>query len=430
MRSKFENACLEGKLNLAKTFKIPPKFNFNKIFRIVCENGSLDVAQHLFAVFPKMENLEYALISACKNGHLDVIKWLCEIKPDIDLSAKFYEGFRKACAGGHIHVAQYLWSLDRTIQVSAYNNYALKNSTKYVEIVKWLLDINPMLNKYLPFKYACENGHLDTVKYLWPQNTEYVMYYICKNGHLDVLKFIISADKTIQLEDNLIEVACINGHLDIAKFLFELGFQLDDIINNVCSNGHLDVAKWLWSIKKYNIPFIMACELGHLDMAKWFLTLIDDSDKLNKIYEAFITACESGQLDVAKWLFSFNIQLDVLNTVTKFNYIDNFNTIDKIFYITLQEGHLHVIQWIISIFPEFNIYADNDKILKYSCMTSSCSMVRWIVEQYYKSSSYIKFDKYHLYYSRIKDILIKYNLIDPLTLDKDDIKYYKETKNM
>ena len=59
---------------------------------------------------------------ACENGHLHVAKWLLQIKPNINISAKNEHAFRWACKNGRIHVARWLSTLNSSYQVQIRNN--------------------------------------------------------------------------------------------------------------------------------------------------------------------------------------------------------------------------------------------------------------------------------------------------------------------
>jgi hypothetical protein len=85
------------------------------------------------------------------------------------------------------------------------------------------------------FRYACENGHLDIVKFLLTlepshgridiyAKNEYAFRYACKNGHTNIVKFLLALEEThgqinIYTLSEYTFRACINGQLDIVRIL-------------------------------------------------------------------------------------------------------------------------------------------------------------------------------------------------------------------
>lgn len=63
---------------------------------------------------------------------------------------------------------------------------------------KFPLVIDPVYDKCAAFRYGCEHGHLEAVKWLIHKypiidphiHAEYSFRYACENGHLDVAKWL------------------------------------------------------------------------------------------------------------------------------------------------------------------------------------------------------------------------------------------------
>ena len=187
------------------------------------------------------------------------------------------------------------------------------------------------------FSWACNNGHLEVVKYLLtsPDLKE----------HAD-----IHADN-----DKGFRGACDKGHLEVVKYLLtspylkeyaDIHAQDDYGFRWACSNRHLEVVKYLLTtpeLKEHvNIHanddwgFRYACNNGHLEVVKYLLTSPDLKEHADiHAYSdlGFRWACEEGHLEIVKFLiFVMNFQLS-LETRKSINSLDNkddiFNLFDK-----------------------------------------------------------------------------------------------------
>jgi len=136
------------------------------------------------------------------------------------------------------------------------------------------------------FRHACENGHLDVVKYLISLEPDHgridihtwdegAFQLACRNGHLDVVKYLISLEPEhgrIDIhayDDYAFRCACYDGHLDVVKYLISLEPSHESIdiharnewaFRWACYNGHLDVVKYLISLEP---------DHGHIDIHAW-----------------------------------------------------------------------------------------------------------------------------------------------------------------
>ena len=109
--------------------------------------------------------------------------------------------------------------------------------------------------KYILLKSACEEGHLDVVKYLVQNganiraNDDWVLNIASEHGHLEIVKYLV--DGVFEGADVLsrqclaLREAVENGHSDIVKFLIEKG---------------ADVHIW------EDMPLKWASERGNLDL--------------------------------------------------------------------------------------------------------------------------------------------------------------------
>ena len=99
----------------------------------------------------------------CKNGELDNIKKLSQKKRNLD------SGFRWACENGHYDIVKYLVNL-------------YKRDTTYKPI-----DIHT--RDEWSFRWACTNGHYDIVQYLVEFHRKHSVYKPIKNYLIIFKKF-------------------------------------------------------------------------------------------------------------------------------------------------------------------------------------------------------------------------------------------------
>ncbi|MAR56403.1 MAG: hypothetical protein CMM93_04395 [Rickettsiales bacterium] len=152
---------------------------------------------------------------------------------------------------------------------------------------KHLGELDPYDGLARVFLVACDNGHLDMVRYVLdysdelPENSdikinvkahiEFGFMNACSNGHLDIVKFFLDYARLNSITINInagtgysIESACSNGHLDVVQFLVDfmskpqfrspLIGEIDFHSSNdfsfrwACMNKHYDVIDFLLPI--------------------------------------------------------------------------------------------------------------------------------------------------------------------------------------
>lgn len=146
---------------------------------------------------------------------------------------------------------------------------------------------DPHYNHDQGFRWACENGHLDIVKFLSTSDElqasghslvdihaddEHALRWSCHNGHLEIVQFLTTSPLLLSLtsppdihanDDQSFQWACENGHLEIVKFLTtsaELRRAGCDFANIHGFNDY---------------PFELACRFGHLEIVRFLTTSLD-----------------------------------------------------------------------------------------------------------------------------------------------------------
>ena len=185
-----------------------------------------------------------------------------------------------------------------------------------------------------PLHYACENGHLNIVKYLIEKqnvNKEAKdrdgwtpLYCACENGHLNVVQYLIEKQNVNkEAKDDKdrtpLHYACANDQLDVVSYLIEKqhvnkeATDEDDYtpLHYACENGHLNIVKYLIEQQHVNkeakdedgrTPLHLACRQNdHLNVVKYLI------EKQNVNIEAkdedgrtpLQIACTNNQLNTA-----------------------------------------------------------------------------------------------------------------------------------
>jgi hypothetical protein len=113
--------------------------------------------------------------------------------------------------------------------------YAINKNIEYIDLL--IRNNNIAGNDNHLFCWACENGHLETVKYLMnlPEKfgvnpsaeDNYAIRGACENGHLETVKYLMSMPEKFGVDpsarDNYaICWARVNGHLETVKYLMSL----------------------------------------------------------------------------------------------------------------------------------------------------------------------------------------------------------------
>lgn len=160
-----------GHLNIIKYLIEKGADNYCDIFNRACEYAQLDIVEFMISKgIPVSTN---TLVSACKGGSLDILRMIIDHAERNGVELDLGEGFTEACSEGHIDIVKYL--------INNYSNYD-----------DYFLDIEE------GFYCACNTGQLELVKYLMCHNIYFHYYPIakemlqCYTEHYHIVKLLIS----------------------------------------------------------------------------------------------------------------------------------------------------------------------------------------------------------------------------------------------
>lgn len=195
------------------------------------------------------------------------------------------------------------------------------------------------------FYVACENGHIDMVRYLMKfhhdinsENAEKTtaLSAACLNCHIEVAKLLLDNDANINKTNNsnqsTLYFACLNGNVKLVQRLLYDEYNVDITIRDTvgssaldvaCKAGHTDIVKTLIAFgmdvnqkqNNYNTPLFLACKYGVYDTVKYIIDFIDSKQNRKTRAEEIVnlhttqsgwtvlhTACSNGYTKIVKLL--------------------------------------------------------------------------------------------------------------------------------
>jgi hypothetical protein len=166
IHTEFIRACYYGRTLVAKYIYSNHNINLHiendKIFRLCCSSGHLEVAQWLFELDHKIDIHVYnecVFKCVCGNGHLKVAQWLFELDHKIDIHVCEESIFRRTCDYGHLEVAKWLFELDHKIDIHVHDEQAFRFacSNGHFEIARWLFELDHKIDihMYNEYIYLC-----------------------------------------------------------------------------------------------------------------------------------------------------------------------------------------------------------------------------------------------------------------------------------
>ena len=219
----------------------------------------------------------------------------------------------------------------------------------------------------------------------------------CLEGRVDIIKWMYDAfeitDEELRVNDNCpLRLACMRGHTEVAKWLHaKVKFTTSDVckyscgaLRNACLHNSIETAEWLvttFGITKENACinncdiFELICINGKLEIAKWFIekfdiTADDIYDEHDKILQSI---CEIGHLELLI-LVSSKIMGKRLS----------IHLVQSMIYEASNNGHLDVIEWIVSAFRlgSETFFVDSSLSLTRACMNGHLKLAQWVCQTF------------------------------------------------
>jgi ankyrin repeat protein len=254
----------------------------------------------------------------------------------------------------------------------------------HFEIVSLLLtnkaDVNARDNA--PIQVASANGHLCVVKLLLAYeacasaNGNAPIYFASMNGHLSVVELLLSHKACASSNDNLpIYRASVNKHFDVVKLLLSHGAdpnavvlefneglrELSELIQskrdelastpefNASSNGYCGTA------------MVLASREGDLDIVTFLLNNLVRANVNNDLPVYYASVC--GHLNIVKLLLSRGADCRAIVPSHSVIELCAADVNSKAIFLATQEGHLEILQFILSNTPQ-NAYLNSDTFIE------------------------------------------------------------------
>ena len=332
---------------------------YEELFIQLCNENNLYEAKKLYNNDLDI-NFDELFLSMCKKGNLIIIEWLIELNENNNLI---------------LEINNIESNEDSIYQIeSPYESNSIHTSIYTI--------------KYLSFRIACIQGHLEVVKIIYN-------LYIIHNIHNEWINIIFNE-------------CCNFGQFHIILWLYsnfhiDLEYENDESITpfaNVCLNGHLEIAQWLYSIdqnvlnintfysneyninndlklcKNYSDNFVLSCESGNLKIPQWLLK-ISPNINIHRFNDyAFYRVCNLGHIEVAQWLYNIDKNID-------FKYNEEFtNKNENFFSLVCSNGYLNLAIWIFSIDNDIINDLDITLIFQKSCKDGYLELSKWLLETF------------------------------------------------
>lgn len=221
--------------------------------------------------------------------------------------------------------------------------------------------VNKMMKELIKdqtlFHDACIYGYLNIVKYTVKRDSiidfDLAFIYAACNGHLDILEYLVSVESP-ERKTNIHEAnesaflyALRGNHIHVTTYMIKLEPTHGGI------NIHVD--------NEY--IFMTLASTGSLVSLKYLISLESTHGKINIHADneyAFRAAAEFGHIHILRYL----IRLESTHGIININVEDDYS-----FRMAAKNGHIYVLKYLILLeqsHDEINIHTDNDYAFKHS----------------------------------------------------------------
>lgn len=94
-------------------FELPQKLNISieiseMRFRLSCMDGDIDYAKKILSENANINNFDDAFFAACCEGHLHIAMWILSVKPTINISKYDNRALKIASYAGHNNIVEWI----------------------------------------------------------------------------------------------------------------------------------------------------------------------------------------------------------------------------------------------------------------------------------------------------------------------------------
>ena len=248
---------------------------------------------------------------ACKYGLLEYVKYMMELKPDVNVRDRFGQtAVYFVSQNGDIEIIELLISQKADLNICSYEGYSpimIASGYGNKEIVQLLLK-----NGAKPDNNCSESNPT-------------ALYFAAKQGFYDIVKILIQYKANINYTDadGMHPIDLINfekDNMDILKFMVDNG--ADYKFKFFLAIGSNDVKSVKKMLKTENVnqtvseikltPLMLACEYGNMEIIQ---LLIDKGAEVNQIdasgKSAIVYTISSDKLEIARYLIDKGAELNL-----------------------------------------------------------------------------------------------------------------------
>ena len=296
---------------------------------------------------------EQQLWQACTDGDLGTVKSLLQDKAGVDVNwvgeDRGDTPLHRCCRFGHLELVKELVSRGAGIELNKGNKgggspFKVACQEGHIDIVRWLMGdprievTKGNLNEATPFYVACSNGRRDVVLHLLgdpridvtkPEVDGFTPFNIaCQEGHYDIVSLMLSdprIDPTVPSKE---------GGTPLLMAAFRSGVE---VIALLLADPRLDANS---QVVGGQTLFFMACHQGRSDLVSYLLANpnIESERPTDDKVTPFFIACEQGHQDVVALLLD-DPRVDV-------NHVDKDQT--SPLWFASQNGHLPVARFLLA----------------------------------------------------------------------------------